>query len=348
MARLSAYPKILFDSGIDILEFRSSSWNSWFADELKRLDPWDHPVGSRHGGGSGSFTCASCTYDAVGDVHPSYSTILSQVQNSRVPVFNTDNWREDYSRGNFNKDNLRQIAWECALAGGQGFVIGGKYGKFFIDSEKSYLNDLDAPEQFRFFSEFWTQRVKGDYSGFEICNDQVSTRKYCIGSKGQEYVIYLKGTNTAGLNLTGHAGSFNVEWLNPVTGARQQGSAVLGDGNRSFTAPWSESILHIWNESSVRPEDHGIKTGGKKIQLSISPNPFNGPAKLRFHLPKPGQISINIYEINGKRISTVVKQTMKPGNHSMNFSAKGMENGVYIVRLISGDSSFSYRIVHFK
>lgn len=244
MSRLGAYALVVFDSGIDIGEYRSADWNQWFAQYLLELDPWKHPVGSRHSGGSGSFECPACTYESRGDVHPTYEAILSLMKDSKKPVFFTDRWREDFYRGGFGSDSLRQIMWHCALAGGAGFIVGGRHGQLRLDS---FQNDLDNPAQFLAFSDFWRERGDSLHE-FSVANELVN-RGYCLIREGKEYVIYLEVGGTAEVDLSGAETLLTVEWLNPRTGEYQQDIAVMGGREQDFETPGQgDWVLHIGGE----------------------------------------------------------------------------------------------------
>lgn len=275
VARMGAFAGLSFDSGIDILEYRSASWNDWFAQELLALDPWDHPVGSRHGGGSGNFTCSTCTYDARGDVHPTYNDILSVMQTTTKPVFYTDRWREDYRRGNFNADSLRKAMWHSAMAGGAGFLVGGQNGSLRLSD---YATDLDAPVQHKAFSDFWHQRVDA-WSAFSVCNSLV-TNGLCLGQAGQEYVLYIEDGNPTTLDLSGVTGTFGATWLNPRTGTTTTASAVTGGAPVTLAPPVADGgdwALHLVRSSGVpAPGDLNGDGGVDIVDVQLCVNVFLG------------------------------------------------------------------------
>ncbi|NOY84561.1 MAG: DUF5060 domain-containing protein [Nitrospirae bacterium] len=232
IARVAASTNIIFDSGIDIREYRSEAWSNWFAGEMMRLDPWDHFIGSRHGGGSGETSCSDCSYDARGEVHPNYVTLKSIMDENNRPVFSTERWREDFRRGGFNSENIRKIMWYNAMVGGSGFMIGGKKGSIDFNN---YATDLDAPEQFKIFSDFWHLTVK-NWSNFVVCNEDVSAA-YCFAERGKSTVLYLENGGTTTLNLSAFSGSFPSQWLNPRTGETFDGETLSGGSTVTIQAP---------------------------------------------------------------------------------------------------------------
>lgn len=66
------------------------------------------------------------------------------------------------------------------------------------------------------------------------------------------------------------------------------------------------------------------------------PNPFNPTTTLRFALPEPNQVQLAIYDITGRKVSTLIGRRMEAGYHNIDWSASHLASGVYIVELIAG------------
>jgi len=247
IARIGAFPLLSFDSGIDINEYRSPTWHNWFATRILELDPWDHPVGSRHGGGSGDFTCDSCTYDALGDVHPTYAEFLQSMSDTQKPLFYTDRWREDYRRGDFDRDSIRKIAWHASLSGGAGFVIGGIHNGLELFD---YETDLDAPWQLKAFSDFWHGRIR-QWSTFITCNEMLRVG-LCLGEAGEEYVVYLENGEETLIELPLGKSDYLGTWLNPRSGEYYDVNPMEGGETIAISPPQADQgdwVLHLYQES---------------------------------------------------------------------------------------------------
>ena len=65
------------------------------------------------------------------------------------------------------------------------------------------------------------------------------------------------------------------------------------------------------------------------------PNPFNPSTKISYQLNTQSHIQLTIYDISGREIKTLVKQSQIVGTHSINFDATGLASGVYIYKLKS-------------
>ena len=126
VARLCGFPTVMFNSGIDLAEYRDQNWVNWFGQTIKALDPYGHPVSSRYGGGSGNLKMSGQTYNSVGARNSEFNGLLDAFQpNDNVPASNNDNWSEDLAN-NINghtTDDIRRAAWKATLAGGVAFNI---------------------------------------------------------------------------------------------------------------------------------------------------------------------------------------------------------------------------------
>lgn len=63
------------------------------------------------------------------------------------------------------------------------------------------------------------------------------------------------------------------------------------------------------------------------------PNPFNPSTRIAFGLAVESLVSLKIFNILGQEVSTLINQNLSPGKHEYNFSASGLNSGVYFYKL---------------
>jgi hypothetical protein len=66
------------------------------------------------------------------------------------------------------------------------------------------------------------------------------------------------------------------------------------------------------------------------------PNPFNPYTKINYRLPGVGgqyTVSLQIYDILGREVETLVNGTLESGSYSVTFNAENLPSGVYFYRL---------------
>jgi photosystem II stability/assembly factor-like uncharacterized protein len=66
------------------------------------------------------------------------------------------------------------------------------------------------------------------------------------------------------------------------------------------------------------------------------PNPFNGMTTIRYGIPKPGIVTLRIYDLLGKRVATLVQEEKDTGNYTVRFNAADLPSGTYRYRLEAG------------
>lgn len=63
------------------------------------------------------------------------------------------------------------------------------------------------------------------------------------------------------------------------------------------------------------------------------PNPFNPETTISYELPKSALVSIEIYDITGRLVETLLNGKQSAGKHTLKFSADQLSSGVYCYRL---------------
>jgi hypothetical protein len=80
------------------------------------------------------------------------------------------------------------------------------------------------------------------------------------------------------------------------------------------------------------------------------PNPFNPTTQIRFALPESQQVTIRVYDVNGRMVSELVNnQTYSAGNHQVSFDGTGLSTGIYIYNLTTNSGfTMSRKLVLIK
>ena len=94
--------------------------------------------------------------------------------------------------------------------------------------------------------------------------------------------------------------------------------------NQTLTVEEGETITSVDDNKSI-PD---------KLQLLQNyPNPFNPSTVIKFTLPEEAFVTINVFNILGEVVSTLVNRNLPSGTHQIVFDAKGINSGVYFYRL---------------
>jgi hypothetical protein len=78
------------------------------------------------------------------------------------------------------------------------------------------------------------------------------------------------------------------------------------------------------------------------------PNPFNPTTNIQFNLPLQGVVSVTIYDILGREISTLVNEELSAGTHTFTWDASRYSSGIYIYRLVTPNAVVSKKMTLIK
>lgn len=67
------------------------------------------------------------------------------------------------------------------------------------------------------------------------------------------------------------------------------------------------------------------------------PNPFNPSTIINYAIPKSGLVTINVYDVLGRKVESLVNEDKLPGNYKITFNSGKLSSGVYFYQLESGD-----------
>jgi hypothetical protein len=104
----------------------------------------------------------------------------------------------------------------------------------------------------------------------------------------------------------------------------------------------SNSIVFIdgLTELESIPETFGID--------EAYPNPFNPVTTLSFKLPMDAQVLMQVYNLQGRLVETLVDHDMNAGYHAVVWNADAQSSGMYFVKMISGDQISTYKLLLVK
>ncbi|RQV93239.1 T9SS C-terminal target domain-containing protein, partial [bacterium] len=78
------------------------------------------------------------------------------------------------------------------------------------------------------------------------------------------------------------------------------------------------------------------------------PNPFNPETTIEFGVPHQALVTIEIFDVLGRRVATPVSSQLEPGIHKILWSCDGCATGMYIVRMVSESKVFHHKMLMLK
>ena len=67
------------------------------------------------------------------------------------------------------------------------------------------------------------------------------------------------------------------------------------------------------------------------------PNPFNPTTTLSFAIPVDSEVSLSVYNLQGREVMSLINGNMNAGYHSVIWNADSHSSGVYFVKMVAGE-----------
>ncbi|MBT3231719.1 MAG: T9SS type A sorting domain-containing protein [Calditrichaeota bacterium] len=194
---------------------------------------------------------------------------------------------------------------------------------------------------------FWDNEPQECYFT-ENGNPNILTISYSDFEGGQDGII----TNNNG-EVGWREGNINADpmFVDPENGDfNLSGDSPCIDTGTAFFVFEEDTLLDISEDNYIGdapdmgtmeydPADVREKEGNLPssfILYPCYPNPFNSTTTIKYNLPFASQVRLNLYNLSGQRIETLVNRRLQAGVHRTQMYAGDLASGLYFVRLEAG------------
>ena len=112
--------------------------------------------------------------------------------------------------------------------------------------------------------------------------------------------------------------------------------------------PSANGIYRYQIQSSTAVDDNKDNLPNPFQLEQNYPNPFNPSTVINYKIPKDGQVTLNVYDILGREVKSLVNGFQTAGRHSAVFDASNLSSGTYICRITSGGYEKSMKMLILK
>ena len=164
------------------------------------------------------------------------------------------------------------------------------------------------------------------------------------------YSEFYSGTSASSPLVAGVAAvllSANPQWTNmevreALMMTASQADMPNNDYGYGLVNIWS-AIFYNYSGSTIPPQRPASFTLN-----TVYPNPFNPSVTLSISMARASLVTINIFDINGRRITTICNELLDIGDHHFIWNATAQPSGIYIVRSTAGQTALSQKITLIK
>lgn len=208
----------------------------------------------------------------------------------------------------------------------EGFGIAGNYA-YIPDGDKLLVYDISnlaAPAQVG-------SVTHGGYS-------------YIASVDGNYAYVAAEGAGLRVIDVSNPASPQEVGYYDGPSDAR----GVVAVGGYAYVTERADGLTIYHNDLVTGVEE---KSSGLPERFALHqnyPNPFNPSTKISFALNRPAHVRLDVQNILGQTIATLVNEWKASGSHTVVFDASHLANGVYLYRLEAGGNVQVRKLVLMK
>lgn len=179
---------------------------------------------------------------------------------------------------------------------------------------------------------FWAKRATlGGQFRQDTLRVRISTSGAGPLNYGEPIATILPTTDAAGQRYQISLSQFQNQNIHIGFHYNEQGQGILIlDSVSVDTASLSAQPL----TSLERPREYALEQN--------YPNPFNPSTVIRYQLPTNSMVKLEVFDIVGRRVASLVNAEQSVGRYEVNFNAANLTSGVYFYRLQATSPQGSY------
>ncbi|MCP4583118.1 MAG: T9SS type A sorting domain-containing protein, partial [candidate division Zixibacteria bacterium] len=165
--------------------------------------------------------------------------------------------------------------------------------------------------------------------------NRLAVNNLAVGDSSTLYYWYRPGTVTGvidaaisvdvGIAIDDYIGNCCFEFIFAYEFGRPGSEITFGPGE------WGER-----HEDIVLPSTTSLSQN--------YPNPFNATTNISFDIAKSGDVDLDIYNLKGQRIETLINRRIDAGHYNVTWDASMYSSGVYFYKLTTSDKTYTKRM----
>jgi hypothetical protein len=126
-------------------------------------------------------------------------------------------------------------------------------------------------------------------------------------------------------------------------------SIFLDYGNQgtAYTFYWDD-VQFGEGETSTSTEPESVVIPSDYTLNQNYPNPFNPSTTIEFAMPQASFVTLEVYNMVGQKVATLVEGTRQAGVHTVSFDASNLSSGTYLYRMQADDQMLMQKMTLIK
>jgi photosystem II stability/assembly factor-like uncharacterized protein len=114
-------------------------------------------------------------------------------------------------------------------------------------------------------------------------------------------------------------------------------SVYFTDANTGWAVGYFSGILKTSTGGGIFVNNISTEVPDNYSLHQNYPNPFNPSTNIKFEILKNENVTLTIYDMLGREISTLVNEKLQPGTYEVTFDGSNLPSGAYFYKLTSGN-----------
>ncbi len=311
--------KTIFESQLIVDIIKDKENNFWVAGELNLIkidgSTWEVVLNESAIGNYQSLVVDNNNHIWIGDFnHAGFNGILWEYDGAK--------W--EYNKLNDYPDLISSFPYALAIDSnnivwmGTGGTPGGRLAK--IENNK-----------WQTFTSFNSDFPGGGINSILIEDSVkwIGSSKGLISFNGKEWKVFNKGNSALPDDwvYTLAIDKYGNKWIGTISGGLavyKENGIVTSNQEPAFSKP---SEFHLFQNF---------------------PNPFNPATTIQFSVPEKDYVTIKVFDIMGREVTTLVNEYKASGEYKVEFNASDLPSGIYFYKLQSGDFISSRKLILLK
>jgi hypothetical protein len=128
-------------------------------------------------------------------------------------------------------------------------------------------------------------------------------------------------------------------------------SKIYLSSNSSIVLPVAPVTTEPITNLFTSTENNIVQSNNNPLTYKLEqnyPNPFNPVTNISFEIPNQEFVTLKVYDLLGREISTLINEVKSPGNYTVSFNGANLSSGVYFYQLRTNTYSQTKRMLMIK